>query len=209
MIGINTMKALASAESIGFAVAIDHASNVLNGAAQSSSATPLAGPDAMIRPNAPASADDLRGRGGAGLRQGAGSRGSPRGPARLLWTRYAPTCVRSVSYGGDGAWLSALEAGGVSLANQEGACVDWLDTVATNARTLDQDVRALNEQARRAGVFPGVLGTCGSTGSRGRAGTAEPRGASPPRDRADIMPLHAHSDRCAETPRLRHRDLHP
>jgi hypothetical protein len=73
------------------------------------------------------------------------------------WERYASACVRGTVNGGSRPWLAALDANGVAIAAAQSGCVEWLDTVRKHARDIDQDVRAANETARRAGVFPGVL----------------------------------------------------
>jgi S1-C subfamily serine protease len=165
VIGINTMKAFAGAESIGFAVAIDHASGLLNGQRGASThATPATGLDTMLRhgesaAGAPTPAEDARARGEQMYDSVLGEAAQRGASIDAYWDQYARECVTASVNAGDRRWMAALETNGVRLAatNTRSRCSDWLETVATNAGGIDQAIRQANERARRAGVFPGVL----------------------------------------------------
>jgi S1-C subfamily serine protease len=160
VVGINTMKALAGAESIGFAVAIDHATALLNGQAPTGAAgvAPAAGLDTLLRQGTGATADDTRAQGQQVYTRTLAGAAQRADQMDANWERYAPTCVSVAVNVGDRRWLASLETNGIRLATTSRLnCRDWLDTVTSNAREIDQAMRTANEAARRAGVFPGVL----------------------------------------------------
>ncbi len=159
VIGINTMKALARAESIGFAVAIDHASELLNGQApRVTISSPAAGLDTMLRQGGASATEEARSQGQQAYERTLAALAQRANQIDSHWERYASMCVSAAVNAGDRRWLAALETNGVRLAmNARINCRDWLDTVSSNARSIDQEIRDANEAARRAGVFPGVL----------------------------------------------------
>jgi S1-C subfamily serine protease len=159
VIGINTMKVLARAESIGFAVAIDHAAALLTGQpAAVSTSSPAAGLDTMLRQGGASQTDDARSEGQQAYERAMAATAQRAGQIDDYWQRYAPTCVSASSNAGDRRWLAALQDDGVRLAtNSRVNCREWLDAVSSNARTVDQEIREANEIGRRAGVFPGVM----------------------------------------------------
>jgi hypothetical protein len=158
VIGINTMKAFAGAESIGFAVAADHAAALLNGQTVSSATTPIASLDTVLRPAGGSTADDIRTEGQHAYTRtlmAAAQRGDQ---IDTYWTRYASECVSTAVKAGERPWMSALEPGAVRLATSTRIdCHQWLETVTANARAVDQEIRNAAELARRSGVFPGVM----------------------------------------------------
>ena len=158
VVGINTMKAFAGAESIGFAVAAEHALALLTGSGGTppSTTTPATGLDRMLRP-AGSAADSVRSQGEAAYARSLAAAAQRAAQIDASWTQYAPECV-SAAPAGDRPWLAALDPSGVVLArNGRLDCGRWLETIVTNARLVDAEIRQANEQARRAGVFPGVL----------------------------------------------------
>jgi hypothetical protein len=162
VIGINTMKAASGAESIGFAVAAEHAHALLTNAPSPAppaapSGTPSTGLDAMLRSNGTTS-DTLRTQGEAAYARTLAAAAQRAAQIDTYWRQHAADCVSAAVSAGERPWLAALETNGVRL-GRNGAinCGQWLATVTTHARTLDQEVRQANETARRAGVFPGVL----------------------------------------------------
>jgi S1-C subfamily serine protease len=160
VIGINTLKAAQGAESIGFAVAADHATALLTGGSSSAAAalSPANSLDTMLRQDGTADADRVRTQGEQSYLRALGAAVQRADQLDAYWGRYASACVSAAVKAGDRPWLAALEPNGVRLSmNTALNCRDWLETVATTARTIDQEMRVANEQARRAGVFPGVL----------------------------------------------------
>ena len=159
VIGINTMKAIARAESIGFAVAIDHATGLLNGQTiTATSSSPAAGLEAMLRQGGASETDRARGEGEQAYERVLAAAAERATQVDTYWDRYAAGCVSGTSHAGDRRWLAALRPNGVRLSNNGAVdCREWLNTLASNARTIEQDIRSANELARRAGVFPGTM----------------------------------------------------
>ena len=157
VIGVNTMKASTGAESIGFAVAIDHADLVVNRPLKDGAARPLQGLSSVVRGSAPRAADQVRQRGEREYASTMANVARQADQIDAYWNRYASTCVASVSRRGSREWTVALEPGGVELAASLSGCGEWLDAVVTNATSINTEVRRANERARRAGVFPGVM----------------------------------------------------
>ena len=159
VIGINTMKAIARAESIGFAVAIDHATGLLNGqTVTATSSTPAAGLDAMLRQGGASATEQARSEGEQAYERVLAAAEQRASQVDNYWDRYAAACVSGGANAGDRRWVAALQPNGVRLSNNSAVdCREWLNTVASNARTIDQEIRNANELGRRAGVFPGVM----------------------------------------------------
>ena len=159
VIGINTMKALARAESIGFAVAVDHATSVLNGQAGSTTASsPVAGLETMLRQASVSTTEAARNEGEDAYERTIAAVAQRATQVDSYWDRYASVCVSTAGNGGERRWFAALEANRVRLANAARInCREWLESVAASARDIDREIRAANEAGRRAGVFPGVM----------------------------------------------------
>ena len=159
VIGINTMKALARAESIGFAVAIDHATGLLNGqTVAATSSSPAAGLEAMLGLGGTSETERVRIEGEQAYERVLASAAQRASQIDSYWDRYAAACVSGTVNAGDRRWVAALQPNGVRLSNNNAVdCREWLNTLASNARTIDQEVRNANELGRRAGVFPGTM----------------------------------------------------
>ena len=159
VIGVNSMGiARQVGEGLAFAVAIDHATPLLNGQAQASSAgvTPLDGLNrAMSGPSS--QGDQMRQLGEEAYRKTL--EWAARNAEQLdnYWNRYAKSCVTSATRGGDRAWFAVYDPNGVRLANvSEYDCKSWLESVRSNAATIREELGKAGEAARTSGVFPGV-----------------------------------------------------
>jgi Trypsin-like peptidase domain len=158
VIGINTMKALARAESIGFAVAIDHATGLLNGQTVASSSSPAAGLEAMLRQGGASETEQARSEGEQAYERVLAAAAQRASQIDSYWDRYAAACVSGAPNAGERRWIAALQPNGVRLSNNSAVdCREWLNTLASNVRSIDQEIRTANELGRRAGVFPGVM----------------------------------------------------
>jgi hypothetical protein len=158
VIGINTMKALARAESIGFAVAIDHANGLLNGQTiAATSSSPAAGLTAMLRQDGASETEQARSDGQQAYERVLAAAAQRASEVDSYWDRYAAACASGTANTGDRRWLAVLRPNGVRLANNTTVdCREWLNTLASNARAIEQEIRNANELGRRAGVFPGA-----------------------------------------------------
>lgn len=158
VIGINSMGISAQAgQGLAFAVAIDHATNLLNGGAlNTSTQTPLT---ALTRAMGGSSdTDQLRSRGEQAY--GQVLEWAARNGQQLdsYWDKYATSCVASSSRSGDRPWFAALEQNGIRLsATSAYDCQSWLNTLQTNATAIKTEVDRAGESARHSGVYPGVL----------------------------------------------------
>jgi len=158
VIGVNSL-AVASREGqgIGFAVAIDHATPLLNGQGAAASAqTPLTALSQAM--GGPREGDELRAKGEQTYTQALAWAAQNSVQLDDYWSRYAAACVTSSSRSGDRAWFSVFEPNGVTL-NMAATinCQSWLDTIRTNAVPIRNTLEQAAEIARRSGVYPGVM----------------------------------------------------
>jgi Trypsin-like peptidase domain len=157
VVGVTTMKIGQSAESIGFAVAIDHALPLVAGKrpTSASSAPALVSPQ-TFRPNPRSAVDDAR---EAGARAFDRTMQALRGRADQIdeaWTTFRRRCSpRARSASGDREWFGVWDdrAGLVAPA---GDCAAWLDEIVQAANQIRSAMVTADELARRAEVYPGV-----------------------------------------------------
>ena len=158
VIGINSMGISAQAgQGLAFAVAIDHATNLLNGGAVStSSQTPLSALTKAM--GGPSDTDQLRARGEQAYGQVLEWAARNGQQLDAYWDKYASSCVASASRSGDRPWFAAFEPSGIRLsATSTYNCQNWLETLQGNAATIKTEVDRAGEAARQTGVYPGVL----------------------------------------------------
>jgi hypothetical protein len=155
VVGINTLGQRA-AEGVAFAVASDHASQLLSGQLAAQSATPLDGLNRLT--GAPSDGDRRRQQGEQAYRQVMEWAARNGEQLDTQWTRYAPSCVTRSTRSGDRPWFAVLEPNGVVIsATSAYDCEQWLSTMRTNATAIRAGVLKAAEAARQAGVYPGVL----------------------------------------------------
>jgi hypothetical protein len=158
VIGINSMAIQAQAgQGLAFAVAIDHATNLLNGGAMSSSTqTPLSALTTAM--GGPSETDQQRAHGEQAYAQVLEWAARNGQQLDAYWDKYASSCVASASRSGDRAWFAAFEPKGIRLATASSYnCQSWLDTIQSNAAAIKAEVDKAGEAARKSGVYPGVL----------------------------------------------------
>lgn len=168
VIGITTAK-LSAAESLGFAIATDHAARLLQGSTLVADRTTTPSSeaqgrlDAVLNPSIESEADAVR---DAGLAQFERTLGELSRQADALddyWKRYKSVCAVS----GLGAQASATDANrewfGIwrpsrSAGNEPHPdCASARSTIVTAASRIDDAMRDAHERARVAGVFPGSV----------------------------------------------------
>ena len=158
VIGINSLAVAAQAgQGLAFAVAIDHAADLLNGQVNNGLAqTPLT---ALTRAmGGPSDSDQSRSRGEQSYAQVI--EWADRSSAQLdaYWDKYVGSCVSSSSRSGDRPWFAIFEANGVRINPMSSLnCQSWLDTLQSNAAPIRAEVEKAGEAARQSGVYPGVL----------------------------------------------------
>jgi S1-C subfamily serine protease len=158
VIGINSLAVAAQAgQGLAFAVAIEHAADLLNGQVNTApSQTPLTALTKAM--GGPSDSDQSRLRGERSYAQVI--EWADRSSAQLdsYWEKYAGSCVSSSSRSGDRPWFAVFETNGVRINPMSSLnCQSWLDTLQSNAAPIRAEVEKAGEDARRSGVYPGVL----------------------------------------------------
>jgi S1-C subfamily serine protease len=158
VIGVNSLAVAAQAgQGLAFAVAIDHATDLLDGRVSDTALqTPLAALNKAM--------------GGAGDGDQTRTKGeqsyarvmewADRSSAQLdaYWEKYAGSCVSSASRTGDRPWFAVFESHGIRINPMSSLnCESWLDTLESNATPIRMEVEKAGEMARQSGVYPGVL----------------------------------------------------
>lgn len=159
VIGVNTMKITQVAESLGFAVAIDHVGVLLNGhASMTATASPAVGLSDILQGGARPEGDRLREEGEQGYAAVLEAASRSADQIDSYWNQYSKSCVLSVRRQSERPWFSVFEPNGVSI-NLHSAydCERFLDSVRTNAERLKAELEKASEVARRKGVYPGVI----------------------------------------------------
>ena len=157
VIGVNSMKiGGATGEGLAFAVAIDHASQLLSGKATSATATPLQGLNKIMTGST--ASEDQREQGTAAY-QAAVERAAQRGNQMDdFWERSARSCVARAVRAGDRPWFALYEPNGLQIQLSSGTnCEGWLGTMQNNAGIIRSEMSRAAESARRQGVYPGVM----------------------------------------------------
>jgi hypothetical protein len=159
VIGINSMKIAGSAESLGFAIAVDHAQSLLNNgrpAGAAFSGTPQTsdalGPAFSNR----SPTDDAREAGARAYDQTVNQAAQRAAQLDEYWARIKTNCAVRVGPGYDREWFGFWD-GRTEMTAPDPSCVAAvkdLNQLAAEVRTLMTDSR---EAARHAGVLPGQL----------------------------------------------------
>jgi len=145
-------------QGLAFAVAIDHAAQLLNGQGSTyTTQTPLTALTKAMG-GGPSEGDQLRAQGEQAygrVLEWAGRNGEQ---LDQYWDKYASSCVASSSRSGDRAWFAVFEPNGVRINPRSTYnCQSWLDTLQSNATPIKAEVDKAAEAARQSGVYPGVL----------------------------------------------------
>jgi S1-C subfamily serine protease len=158
VVGINTLKVGGAAESLGFAVAVDHARVLLSGGKQTQSFAASAQQSQQLAPafGARSSTDLAREQGTK--RYGAIVEAISRQAVQLdtYWDRIKANCTTRVAPGYDREWFGLWD-GRSTLTTPDSSCgaaVRELEDMAGQVRTV---MTTAAEDARRASVLPGEL----------------------------------------------------
>ncbi len=160
VVGITTAK-MSAAESLGFAIATDHASRLMAGSTtvlapdSSGDSTSL---DAALGTSR-SETDAMREQGEAQFEKTVQALARQADEIDAAWERYRVACAGKYSVGvvvNGRAWFGLL--GDTVLIDNETLpqCRAWHDDVSTNARRVSDVMQQAEEMARRAGVFPGT-----------------------------------------------------
>jgi hypothetical protein len=145
-----------SAEGVAFAVAIDHATPLLNGQSTLTAQTPLSALNQAM--GAPSASDQRRAQGEQGYARVVEWASRNASELDSYWHRYSATCVASSANAGDRPWFAVYQTNGVNInATSAYNCESWLDSLERNAALVKAEMDTAAEAARQAGVYPGVL----------------------------------------------------
>ena len=157
VIGVNSLAvAVQAGQGLAFAVAIDHATDLLDGQVSNGSQTPLTALTKAM--GGPSDADSARAKGEQSYAQVL--EWADRNSAQLdaYWGKYAGSCVSSSTRSGDRPWFAVFETNGVRIDPMSSLnCQGWLDTVQSTAAPIRAAIETAGEAARQSGVYPGVL----------------------------------------------------
>ncbi len=167
VLGVTTLKMGGPAEGLGFAVAADHVTALVEGRASSLVATaagaPPPAPSAAAAPNAlsgfgteRSSADDHRELGAQAFEREMAEAGQQAAQIDGYWARFTAACAPRVRSTGDRPWFG-LADGRVDYTGNDGNCPYWLNDLVSMSRDFGLAMRTAGDAARRAGVFPGTL----------------------------------------------------
>ena len=158
VIGVNSLAVAAQAgQGLAFAVAIDHAMDLLDGQVSgNSSQTPLTALTKAM--GGPSETDSARAKGEQAYAQVIEWADKNGAQLDAYWDKYAGSCVLSSSRSGDRPWFSVFETNGIRLNGASTLnCQGWVDSLYSNAAPIRAAVETAGEGARQSGVYPGVL----------------------------------------------------
>ncbi len=161
VIGITTLKASMNSESLGFAVAIDHARALLEGrpaeligapAGSSAAPGPLAGSFAPNR----SQSDTDRDQGSAFYDRTMKSLANRADSIDEYWGRFRTSCRPAGTFtGGDREWFAIWDRK-PAIDPRDAQCTQWLNEITQHANGLRASMSSADETARAAAVYPGV-----------------------------------------------------
>jgi V8-like Glu-specific endopeptidase len=157
VIGINTMS-FTRAESLSFAVAVDHATPLVTG--QRTSLAAPAPHEQMASTMRGGTSDGDRQRRQGEQRYEAMLKWATREADQIdsYWNRYAKSCISHARRSGDRDWFAIYDTNGVTVSGvSEYDCQQFLSSVTGHANQIRQTMTTEGDTARQAGVYPGVL----------------------------------------------------
>jgi len=158
VIGVNSMGiARQVGEGLGFAIAVDHVTQLLAGQSMPSTSTPLAGLTQVM--GGPSEGDQRRIDGAKQLERvfDRASRNSDQ--LDTSWDKGAGICVAGMSRTSSSrAWFALWETNGVRLSTTTGYdCASWVASMRGDALQIHDAMAKASEGARRVGVYPGTM----------------------------------------------------
>jgi S1-C subfamily serine protease len=159
VIGINALKISGNAESLGFAIAIDHAKSLLEGglpADATFSSTPQSSAPLAPAFSAHSSTDDMR---EGGLRAfDLSVQAAARRAAQLdeYWSRIKANCSLRIASGYDREWFGLWD-GRTELTTPDPSCGSAMRDLNDKSADVREVMARAQEDARHASVLPGQL----------------------------------------------------
>jgi S1-C subfamily serine protease len=158
VVGINTMKIAGSAESLGFAVAIDHARGMLSGGRPTEAVTATTQPTSPLGPAFASGSSTDTTRADGTRRYNQLVEAIARRSAQLdgYWDRIKANCALAIAPGYDHEWF-AIWDGRLSLRSPDSSCSAAMRDLENLANGVRSAMAAAQDEARRASVLPGQL----------------------------------------------------
>jgi S1-C subfamily serine protease len=156
VVGIATLKQ-GEAESLGFAVAAEHARDLVDGRAPDREGAGLAAIGSMTAPGGAPPAEGLREHNEREFASAVQTLARRADQIDDYWNRFKTSCGGSPGVRrGDREWMGLVEAPATFTAMAP-ACSTWLSDLQKVTGELHLEVRDLLEAARRADILPGVV----------------------------------------------------
>jgi S1-C subfamily serine protease len=159
VIGINALKISGNAESLGFAIAIDHAKSLLDGgrpADASFIATPQSSEPLAPAFSAHSSTDDMRESGVRAFDQSVQAAARRAGQLDDYWSRIKANCSLRIASGYDREWFGLWD-GRTQLTTPDPSCGSAMRDLNDMSAEVRVAMANAQEDARHASVLPGQL----------------------------------------------------
>jgi S1-C subfamily serine protease len=159
VIGVNTLKIGGTAQSLGFAVAINHAQALISGRADSAVASAAsASSPAMAMPSAPNESDSNRMAGQADYDRNIAALARAADQIDGRWTGFQRNClVNSVNQGDANRVWFVIRDTLPTFKTADMWCSNNLNDFAAIVRDFSRAMGEASDRARRAGVYPGTM----------------------------------------------------
>ena len=155
VVAINTMKVSGAAESLGFAIAADHARALIEGGSAAVPANARLG-DLAPQPAEAEGSEELRDGGEAAFEQVVADAARRADALDDYWTRITHSCLPKVPPGsGDREWFVVFEPS-FPRDSVNPACADMFHDFLQATSMLRTRMSDADDAARRAGVYPGT-----------------------------------------------------
>ena len=156
VIGVNTLKVMRGAESLGFAVAIAHAVPLIEGRYVPTGLGTTEAPSLQAAARGSA-IDTARANGGTQYEQAMQGAAQRADQIDQQWKRFQSNClVNPISSDAQREWFIVRDQA-PTFKTPDQWCTAFAQDLQGYARELSQYMSRASEQARRAGVFPGTM----------------------------------------------------
>jgi len=157
VIGINTLRIGGSAQALGFAVAINHAQALISGRPDAIVSSAASAPG-MSMPAGPSAVDASRMAGQNDYERNVASLARNADQIDARWQNFQRNCLVSPINQADAErpWFVVRDTP-PSFKTADVWCTNYLNDISGIVRDFSRAMAATGEQARRAGVYPGVL----------------------------------------------------
>jgi hypothetical protein len=158
VVAINTSK-MNGAESIGFAIAVDHARRLIEGQTAVASRAASAPSNQTVAPilgsRSASEADERHDRGVAQFESVVKTLAQRAAELDVQWSRYENACGSGTRSAGRRAWFGVWETANAGSQDPRADCRSYRADLVGYAARIDTTMTLAGEAARQAGVYPG------------------------------------------------------